>query len=121
TLGWLTAVMMGALYQFAPVVFRTRLYSERLGRLQFSLYALGVAGLVLSFRQMWTPGLAICGSTVVIAVLLFLYNIGRTLLRRETWSLTGQFLLHAFACLTLTVAVGLSFALNLHFHWLAVP
>jgi hypothetical protein len=121
TLGWLTAVMMGALYQFAPVVFRTRLYSERLGRLQFCLYALGVAGLVLSFRQMWTPGLAICGSMVVIAVLLFLYNIGRTLLRRETWSLTGQFLLHAFACLALTVAVGLSFALNLHFHWFAVP
>jgi cbb3-type cytochrome oxidase subunit 1 len=121
TLGWVTMVMMGALYQFAPVVFRTRLYSERLGRWQFWLYVAGVAGLVLSFWQMWTAGLAICGSVVVLAVLLFLYNIGRTLLRSTHRSLTGQYLLHAFGCLALTVAVGLTFAVNLHFHWFAVP
>ena len=121
TLGWVTMVMMGALYQFAPVVFRTRLYSERLGRWQFWLYVAGVAGLVISFRQMWTAGLAICGSAVVLAVLLFLYNIGRTLLRCTHWSLTGQYLLHAFGCLALTVFAGLTFALNLHFHWFAVP
>lgn len=120
-LGWLTMVICGALYQLSPVVFRTRLYSERLGRWQFPLYVVGVAGLVLSFKLMWTPGLPIFGSIVVLSLLLFLYNIGRTLLRRGAWSITGQYLLHAFACLAITISVGLTFAANLHFRWFAVP
>lgn len=121
TLGWVTMMITGALYQLAPVVFRTRLHSERLGRVQFWLYLVGVAGLVISFKQLWTPGLALFGSAVTGAIALFLYNLGRTLLRRGAWTLTGQYLVHALACLALTVAAGLTLALNLHVHWFAVP
>jgi hypothetical protein len=121
TLGWVTMMMIGALYQLAPVVFQTRLHSERLGLVQFWLYLGGVAGLVLSFRRMWTPGLGIFGTLVVLAVALFLYDAGRTLHGSRVRSLTGSYLLHALACLGLTVIAGLTLALDLHFHWFAIP
>jgi len=121
TLGWITMVMFGALYQFTPVVFRTKLYSARLGRIQFALYVAGVVTLVASFKQMWTPGLGIGGSVVVLAVVLFLYNIARTLLHRAAWTLSGQYIVHALFFLAATVAIGLTYALDLHFHWFAIP
>lgn len=121
TLGWITMVMFGALYQFIPVVFRTKLYSLRLGRIQFALYVAGVITLVASFKQMWTPGLGIGGSTVVFAVMLFLYNIARTLQRRTAWTLSGQYIAHALFFLAATVVLGLTYALDLHFHWFAIP
>lgn len=120
-LGWITMVMNGALYQLAPVVFRTRLYSERLGRWQFALFATGVAGMVFSFSRSWVPGLPVFGMLTVGAVLLFLYNLARTLVRATVWTITGRYLLHSLVFFALTVATGLTFALDLQFHWFAIP
>ena len=120
-LGWITMVMTGALYQLAPVVFITRLHSERLARWQFMLYLAGVVGMVLSFRWFWTPGLAISGSAVVLAVVLFLYNLAWTLRGTRVRSVTGHYLLCSLACLGLTVAAGLTFAFDLQAHWFPIP
>jgi uncharacterized integral membrane protein len=120
-LGWVTMVMTGALYQLTPVVFRTRLYSERLGRWQFWLYLAGTVGLVLSFRRLWPPGLAIFGSAIVMAVALFLYNVARTLRRAPHRGVTGDYLLCSLTCLGLTVGAGLTFAFDQQFHWFPIP
>ena len=121
TLGWVTMVMMGALYQLTPVIFQTRLHSARLGRWQFGFYLIGVAGLVTSFRWLWAPGLAIFGSAVVLAVALFLYNMARTLWRPPAWTVVGWYLAHSLSYLGMTVISGLTFALDLRFHWFPIP
>lgn len=120
-LGWLTMVMMGAIYQLAPVVFQTRLHAQRLAVWQFWLYLAGVAGLVLSFRSLWTPGLAAFGSTVLVAVSFFLYLMVRTLWRPPAWPVTGHYVAHSLSYLGMTVLSGLTFALDLHFHWFPIP
>ncbi|HEX2531035.1 MAG TPA: hypothetical protein VHK70_06135, partial [Burkholderiaceae bacterium] len=42
TIGWLSLLMLGAMYQFVPVITNTKLYSQRLPL--YSLFAIG-AGL----------------------------------------------------------------------------
>ena len=121
TLGWVTMVMMGALYQLVPVIFQTRLHSARLGRWQFALYVFGVAGLVTSFHWLWTPGLAVFGSVVVLAVAFFLYNMARTLWRPPAWTVVGWYLAHSLSYLGMTVISGLTFALDLRFNWFPIP
>ena len=34
-LGWICSIVMGAMYQLVPVALETKLYSERLARVQF--------------------------------------------------------------------------------------
>lgn len=121
TLGWVTMVMMGALYQLTPVIFQTKLHSVRLGRWQFGIYLVGVVGLVSSFRWLWTPGLAIFGSAVLLSVALFLYNMARTLWRPPAWTVVGWYLAHSLGYLGMTVISGLTFAFDLHFHWFPIP
>ncbi|HEY8489972.1 MAG TPA: hypothetical protein VIO14_03170 [Dehalococcoidia bacterium] len=117
-LGWITTVMMGALYQLAPVIFQTRLAWPRLARAQFWIHLVGVAGLVWSFgRGLWTPGLAGFGALVVGSVILFAAHMGVTLRRRTVWNNTGWFVAHALAFLALTVGMGLAFALDLRYGW----
>src|SRR3970040_755656 len=49
TLGWITMVMFGAMYQLIPVVLEVKLFSAKLGELQFWVYLLGILGLVYGF------------------------------------------------------------------------
>ena len=42
TLGWITTTIMGASFLVAPLIFSAPLYSERLGRWQFPLLAVGL-------------------------------------------------------------------------------
>jgi hypothetical protein len=121
TLGWVTMVMMGALCQLTPVILQTRLAHPRLLRWQFWLYIIGVAGLVLSFRSLWTLGLAVFGSMVLLGVLVFLWAMARTLWRPPAWPLTGHYLAHSLGYLGMTVLAGITFALDLHFHWFPIP
>ncbi len=121
TLGWVTMIIMGALSQLVPVIFQTRLAHPRLLRGQFWLYLAGVTGLILSFRALWTPGLAAFGSVVLLAVLTFLFVIARTLWRRQAWPLTGHYLAHSLGYLGITVLSGITFALDLHFRWFPIP
>jgi hypothetical protein len=121
TLGWVTMTIMGALCQLVPVIFQTRLAHPRLLHWQFWLYLAGVTGLILSFRALWTPGLAVFGSLVLLAVLVFLYVMARTLWRPPAWPLTGHYLAHSLGYLGITVLSGITFALDLHFRWFAIP
>jgi hypothetical protein len=48
-LGWITTIVMGAMYQLVPVALETRLYSERLARWQFGCHLAGFVGMVWMF------------------------------------------------------------------------
>ena len=46
-------IAMGAVYQLVPVVLQNhKLFSERLGYIQYGVFTLGFAGLVIGFQQM---------------------------------------------------------------------
>lgn len=118
TLGWLTMVAMGALYQFVPVVLDVPIFSERLGKLQFYVYLAGVLGLAYDMGTGRMQGLAWPGGLLVLAIGIFLYNMARTLGKVEAWPLTGWYILAALTSLGLVVSVGFTLALNLMFGFL---
>lgn len=113
TLGWITMVMMGALYQLVPVVLETKLWSVRLAHLTFWIYLPGAIGLI---GHMWIygrgAGLWSSGLLLLIAFGLFVGNLFATLSQVEKWNLTGIHLLAAFWCVLLAAVLG--FLLSIH-------
>ncbi len=113
TLGWITTSIMGALYQFLPVALGQPIRWLRLAHVTFFLHvpgvALFVAGLVLSAPLPRTAGAALFGT----ALLLFAANLAATLRRAETRDATWWALACAATALVITVALGITLALNL--------
>lgn len=112
TLGFVSMVMMGALYQLVPVVLNVRLASVRLGALHYALFLPGVALLVSGFWGAGLPVLITGGSLVVVSVGVFLYNMGRTLRRARRWDLPGWYVATSLGYLALTVILGWLLAFN---------
>lgn len=106
-LGFLTSVVMGAMYQLVPVALETRLHSERLASWQFVLHVVGVAGMVWMFWRWDLKQVGHFGSVFAAGVVLFLYNIGRTLLTVPRWSVVATGIASALFWLGTTVLAGL--------------
>ena len=109
-LGWLCSVVMGAVYQLVPVALETKLYSERLARWQFALHVVGVAGMVYLFRAWNMKGVGYFGTVLTIGVVLFVYNIARTLGRVPKWNVIATAVALALTWILLTVTAGLLLA-----------
>ncbi len=107
-LGWITTIVMGAMYQLVPVALETRLYSERLARFQFLLHVVGFTGMVWSFWTWNMTHVGHFGSVLAVGVGLFGYNIGRTLLRVPRWNLVASSVAAALAWLATAVLAGLT-------------
>ncbi len=120
-LGAIVGTMMGALYQMTPVIFVAQAADGRLGLAQTMLYTGGWALMVVGFLSGGTGILAAGGTCVVLAVLLFLFIIGRVLRTATQWDTAGWYILTAFAFLVATVGVGLTFALDWRFGWFPIP
>lgn len=119
TLGWLTLLMFGALFQFVPVITTEPLLSQWLSLAVLILVEFGLAGMIVGFLALdyGASGLAHClpfGGTLVLAgVLLAMVNIVTPLLRSRPLALPGRFVLAGLAFLSVTVLLGLTFALAL--------
>ena len=85
-LGFVTSIIMGAMYQLVPVALETSLFSERLARWQFLAHIVGLAGMVWMFWRWDMKQVGHFGSVFAVGVGLFVYNIGRTLLRVRRWN-----------------------------------
>lgn len=109
-LGWISTIVMGAMYQLVPVALETRLYSERLAKCQFFFHVIGAAGMIWMFKAWNMKGVGHFGTVLAIGVLLFAYNIGRTLLRVPSWSVVASSVGSASGWIMLTVLAGLSIA-----------
>lgn len=110
-LGWLCSTVMGAMYQLVPVALETRLFSERLARIQFAFHAAGFTGMVWGF-QLFHPNAVAAGGLVLAAgVILFVYNIARTLMRVPKWNVVATSIASAIGWFLCVVAAGLLIAL----------
>lgn len=109
-LGWVCSIVMGAMYQLVPVALECSLYSERLGRWQFAFHLVGVGGMVAMFWVWDMKQLGLFGSIFGTGVLLFIYNIARTLLRIPRWTVVAGAIASALFWLLATLLLGLFLA-----------
>ena len=119
TLGWLTLLMFGALFQFVPVIAGKPLVSQWLSLAVLILVELGLAGMAIGFLALDRGAsrlrqcLPVGGMVVLAGVLLACGNIVLPLLRSRPLALPGRFVLAGLAFLLVTVLLGLTFALAL--------
>lgn len=118
-LGWATMIAMGAVYQLINVVLQTKLHSERLGFIHYALFAVGTTGLLFGFQTMKTPWIAGFSTLAVAGILLFAWNLGRTLLKAKQWTPITLSTAFAVVYLSLTGISGMLMGLNFEFQWLA--
>ncbi len=109
-LGWITSIVMGAMYQLVPVALETRLYSERLARWQFVFHLIGFSGMVWMFWRWDLKQVGHFGSILTFGVGLFIYNIARTLLRVPRWNVIATAVTSALGWLLVAVLAGLALA-----------
>lgn len=109
-LGWLCSVIMGAMYQLVPVALETKLYSEKLARWHYVLHTVGFAGMVAMFWVWDMKQVGHFGSAFGFGVILFAYNLTRTLLRIPRWNVVAVGITSALFWLVMTMVAGLFLA-----------
>ena len=119
-LGWITMTMIGALYQLFPVALGGTIRSRALGRWNYWVLTLGIAGFVPSFFFDWTPGVAIFGSLTVGGVLHFASQLLRSYPSVRDWHPMAYYVLSGLGWLVAAVGFGFVYALNWHFGWFDV-
>lgn len=114
TLGWITMIIFGALFQLIPVVLEVKLFSELLAEIQFWIYLSGVVGLVYCF-WFFKTGLYMNISAIMLnlAMFIFAFNIIVTFTRIKKWNITGLHLAAAIFYLIVTAIAGLLLTINL--------
>lgn len=114
TLGWITMIIFGALFQLIPVVLEVKLFSETLAEIQFWIYLIGAAVLVYCFWHFET-GFYMNLSAILLntAMFLFAFNIIVTFTFVKNWNITGLYLAAAIFYLIVTAIAGLLLAVNL--------
>ena len=109
-LGWLCSVIMGAVYQLVPVALETKLHSEKLARWHFALHTVGFVGMVAMFWVWDMKQVGHFGSTFGFGVILFTYNLTRTLARIPRWNVVAFGIASALFWLLMTMSAGLFLA-----------
>ena len=107
TLGFIASIVMGAMYQLVPVALEARLHSEKLGRWQFVMHAIGVAGMVWMFWDFNMKQVGHYGSLVGIGIGVFVYNIARTLKRIPRWNVVAWAIASALFWISVAMLAGL--------------
>lgn len=110
TLGWICSVIMGAMYQLIPVALETKLYNERLPAWHLALHIAGFIGMVWMFSGWNITGVAFFGLVLASGVVLFVYNLSRTLARIPRWNVVAGGVTSALTWLLFTIVAGLLLA-----------
>lgn len=117
TIGWLSLLMLGALYQFVPVITNSTLYSQRLPILGLGFIGVGLTLMLLGFLALSGVGvlrtgyLPIGGALVLIGFVLGGSDIALTLWKARPLPLPAVFVAVSLVFLLLTALFGLAFAL----------
>jgi len=106
-LGFITSIIMGAMYQLVPVALETRLHSEKLAGLQFALHLVGFAGMVWTFWIWDLKQAGHFGSILAIGAGMFVYNIARTLRKAPRRNVISTGIASALVWFSLGVIAGL--------------
>lgn len=114
TLGFITMIIFGAMFQLVPVVLEVKLFSTLLAEIQFWIYLAGVIGLVYKF---WYFGSELSFTLPAIllnaAMFIFAINVIASMIKVKSWNITGTFLAAAIFWLIVTAIAGILLAVNL--------
>ena len=114
TLGWITMVILGAMFQLVPVVLKVKLFSELLAEVQFWLYLVGVILITYNFYN-FDSNLSFTLPAILLnlAMYIFTFNIVASLTSIKNWNLIASFFVSALFWLVITAIAGLLLARNL--------
>lgn len=114
TLGFITMIIFGAMFQLVPVVLEVKLFSTILAEIQFWIYTFGVIGLVYKFWYFGSElSFALPAILLNIAMFIFAFNIIASMIKVKNWNITGTFLAAAIFWLIVTAIAGILLAVNL--------
>ena len=122
-LGWVILVIFGALYQLIPVVMEVKIYSEKLAYATLVIMVFGVFFLVsgfLKFDFKFTHNIAMGGTFIIIAVLLFAINTLKSAAASPKKSISRLYIIASGLYLLLNVSLGLFMVMNMSYHWLPI-
>lgn len=106
TLGFLTTSMMGALYQWVPVIIGIPLPRMRWAYVHFISWMLGLLSFVWGLITMSPVALALGGLLLAISVSLFVGTLGMIIRRGKTQGPPLYFVISALGYLVVTVVFG---------------
>ena len=115
-LGWGTMIILGAGYQLIPVLIENSLYSIKLAYWSFYLAAAGIPFLAYGFYYFdmgWPAKWG--GRLVLIAVLLFVINLAKSIQKSKKGNVHAWFMLAASVWLFITALYGLVLVYNFTF------
>lgn len=118
TLGVLTQVMMGALYQITPVLIGTHVPGGGLSPWVHGGLCVGAAAMVAGLLLAATPLLVLALACLAPALLIFLSQMVRALLAAPSWNTTVGSMALAVASLACAVTLGLVSLGEYAFGWL---
>ncbi|MBF8259429.1 MAG: nitric-oxide reductase [Actinobacteria bacterium] len=120
---WMLLGFMGGAYYIIPEETRSEIYSEKLAYIQLiALLVTGVVALV-GFLFGWTQGRPLLeipmplDFVVVVGALIFLFNIGMTMIKARNWTVIQGTLLGGLVFLALLYLFGIPFYENTVTDW----
>jgi hypothetical protein len=118
TVGVIGALAIGASYQLTPIVTEQPLASERLGRLSFWAYLVGLLAFVTGLATEWLPVLATGGALLGLAFGLYIGVIAATLYQAPRRDVGAWHIAVALVNLSAAVGLGVALACNKAFGFL---
>ncbi len=118
TVGWLSLLMCGALFQFVPVLLARPIYSNMLPLPALILIVAGLGALIAGFLQLagnlpWMPHCFIAAGILLgSGFAVVLWTLGRTFARAWPPNLPAQFVVVGLCAIAVTVTFGIVFALG---------
>src|SRR5699024_7721112 len=111
-LGFAVMIAMGAMYQLIPVALLTTIWNETFGFIQLGITIIGITGFAILLGVF--PQHAIYGGMLtIIGVLMFIFQMIKTILQQKSKNWMTSFILGAITCFFLTVVAGFFLAFNL--------
>ena len=108
--GWVCVTILGAMTQFVPVWSGVALHGRRLATAQLWLLATGVAGFAGALLAGALAWLAVPGTLMLAGLLVFAYNLARTLGSARPWDVTERHFAIALCFFALLAPLGLLLA-----------
>lgn len=118
TLGWITSTMMGVMYRYVPALTKNPLRFPRLASVQFTLFVIGVAGMVAHFVIGIWSGLWSAAAVVVLSVFFFAANMVPCLAPVRSQGVAESGMLLSILFLLIAAVLGLLLGLDKTFDFL---
>ncbi len=124
---WVLCGFMGAAYYVVPEESRTELHSVRLAYVQLIVWTLMGVTAIVGYALGWTAGNKFLEQpfplkiVIVVVMLMFLYNIGRTIHKAGRWTTTEAVLVAGLALAAILYLPALvtfnNYTVSIYYRW----